>query len=117
MQYWWITLNYKHKLDLSVLLEKLIYLLIINSNKTTSGDPTDGDENFYIYIGTIEVNKYYYSTLNKITQFWSVKSSTVNPKLYSVGVPIKFPFCSPVCTCLKARAILRTFKITCTYMY
>ena len=31
-----------------------------------------------------------YSTLNKITQFWLVESSTINPKLYSVGVPIKF---------------------------
>ena len=31
----------------------------------------------------------YYSILNKITQFdWS---RTINPKLYSVGVPIKFP--------------------------
>ena len=33
-----------------------------------------------------------YSTLNKITQFWLVESSTINPKLYSVGVPIKFPW-------------------------
>ena len=32
-----------------------------------------------------------YSTINKITQFWLVESSTINPKLYSVGVPIKFP--------------------------
>ena len=31
-----------------------------------------------------------YSTLNKITQFWLVESSTINPKLYSVGVPFKF---------------------------
>ena len=31
-----------------------------------------------------------YSTLNKITQFWLVESNTINPKLYSVGVPIKF---------------------------
>ena len=30
-----------------------------------------------------------YSTLNKMTQFWLVESSTINPKLYSVGVPIK----------------------------
>ena len=30
-----------------------------------------------------------YSTLNKITQFWLVESSTINLKLYSVGVPIK----------------------------
>ena len=34
----------------------------------------------------------YYSTLNKITQFLLVESSTINPKLYSVGVPIKFPW-------------------------
>ena len=33
-----------------------------------------------------------YSTLNKITQFWLAKSSTINPKLYFVGVPIKFPW-------------------------
>ena len=33
-----------------------------------------------------------YSTLNKITQFWLVESCTINPKLYSVGVPIKFPW-------------------------
>ena len=33
-----------------------------------------------------------YSTLNKITQFGLVESSTINPKLYSVGVPIKFPW-------------------------
>ena len=33
-----------------------------------------------------------YSTLDKITQFWLVESSTINPKLYSVGVPIKFPW-------------------------
>ena len=33
-----------------------------------------------------------YSTLNKITQFWLVESSTINPKLYSVGVPTKFPW-------------------------
>ena len=33
-----------------------------------------------------------YSTVNKITQFWLVESSTINPKLYSVGVPIKFPW-------------------------
>ena len=31
------------------------------------------------------------STLNKITQFRLVKSITINPKLYSVGVPIKCP--------------------------
>ena len=35
---------------------------------------------------------YYYSTLDKITQFSLVESSTINPKLYSVGVPIKFPW-------------------------
>ena len=40
----------------------------------------------------IIVYYYYYSTLNKITQFRLVKSSTINPKLYSVGVPIKFPW-------------------------
>ena len=34
----------------------------------------------------------YYSTLNKITQFLLVESNTINPKLYSVGVPIKFPW-------------------------
>ena len=90
-----------------------------------------------------------YSTLNKITQFWFgfwlVESSTINPKLYSVGVPIKFPwkrrnfvectinnkshallvqFVNNRYSCiwkfsnytrLKARAILRTFKITRTY--
>ena len=28
----------------------------------------------------------------KITQFWLVESSTINPNLYSVGVPIKFPW-------------------------
>ena len=85
-----------------------------------------------------------YSTLNKITQFWLVESSTLNPKLYSVGVPIKFPWkqrnfveCTinkkshdllvqfvnryswfwkfSNCTRLKARAILRTLKITRTY--
>ena len=33
-----------------------------------------------------------YSILNKLTQFWLVESSTINPKLYSVGVPIKFPW-------------------------
>ena len=33
-----------------------------------------------------------YSTINKITQFWLVESSTINPKLYSVGVPIKLPW-------------------------
>ena len=35
-----------------------------------------------------------YSTLNKITQFWLVESSTINLKLklYSVGVAIKFPW-------------------------
>ena len=32
-----------------------------------------------------------YSTRNKITQFWLIESSTINPKLYSVGVRIKFP--------------------------
>ena len=32
---------------------------------------------------------YTYSTLNKITQFWLAESSTINSKLYSVGVPIK----------------------------
>ena len=32
-----------------------------------------------------------YSTLNKTTRFWLVESSAINPKLYSVGVPIKFP--------------------------
>ena len=86
-----------------------------------------------------------YRTLNKITQFWLVEGSTINPKLYSVGVPIKFPWkrrnfveCTinkishevlvqfvnnryswfwkfSNCTRLKARAILRTFKITRTY--
>ena len=86
-----------------------------------------------------------YSTLNKITQFWLVESSTINPKLYSVGVLIKFPWkwrnfveCTinkkshdllvqfvnnryswfwefSNCTRRKARAILRTFKITRTY--
>ena len=86
-----------------------------------------------------------YSTLNKITQFWLVESSTINPKLYSVGVPIKFPWkrrnfveCTinkkshgllvrfvndryswfskfSNCTRLKACAILRTIKITLTY--
>ena len=35
---------------------------------------------------------YRYSALNKITQFRLVESSTINPKLYSVGVPIKFPW-------------------------
>ena len=35
---------------------------------------------------------FYYGTLNKITQFWLVESSTINPKLYSIGVPIKFPW-------------------------
>ena len=34
----------------------------------------------------------FYSTLNKITQFWFVESSTINPKLYSVGVPITLPW-------------------------
>ena len=34
----------------------------------------------------------FYSTLNKVIQFWLVESSTINPKLYSVGVPIKFPW-------------------------
>ena len=29
-----------------------------------------------------------YSTLNKITRFWLDERSTINPKLYSVGVPI-----------------------------
>ena len=39
------------------------------------------------------VYSWLYSTLNKITQFWLVESSTINPKLlYSVGVPIKFPW-------------------------
>ena len=33
-----------------------------------------------------------YSTLNKITQFRLVESSTINPKLYPLGVPIKFPW-------------------------
>ena len=33
-----------------------------------------------------------FSTLNKITQFWLVERSTINPKLYSVGVPINFPW-------------------------
>ena len=86
-----------------------------------------------------------YGTLNKITQFWFVESSTINPKLYSVGVPIKFSWkrrnfleCTintkshdllvqfvnnryswfwkfSNCTRLKARSILRTFKITRTY--
>ena len=86
-----------------------------------------------------------YSTLNKSTQFWLVESSTINPRLYSVGVPIKFPWkrrnfveCTinkkshdllvqfvnnryswfwklSNCTRLKAPAILRTFKITRTY--
>ena len=86
-----------------------------------------------------------YSTLNKITQFWLVESSTINPKLYSVGVPIKIPWkrrnfvkCTinkkshdllvqfvnnrylwfwkfSNCTRLKTRAILRTFKITRTH--
>ena len=33
-----------------------------------------------------------YSTLIKITQLWLVESSKINPKLYSVGVPIMFPW-------------------------
>ena len=33
-----------------------------------------------------------YSTVKKITKFWLVENSTINPKLYSVGVPIKFPW-------------------------
>ena len=33
-----------------------------------------------------------YSALNKINQFRLVESSTINPKLYSVGVLIKFPW-------------------------
>ena len=91
-------------------------------------------------------NCLYYSTLNKITQFWLVESSTINPKLYSIGVPIKFPWkqhnfveCTinkkshdllvqfvnnryswfwkfSNCTRLQAHAILRTFKITRTYL-
>ena len=40
----------------------------------------------------IYFNSRIYSTLNKITQFWLVESSTINPKLYSVGVPTKFPW-------------------------
>ena len=36
------------------------------------------------------------ATLNfrkfKVALFWLVESSTINPKLYSVGVPIKFPW-------------------------
>jgi len=31
-----------------------------------------------------------YSALNKITRFWLDERSTINPKLYSVGVPITF---------------------------
>ena len=27
-----------------------------------------------------------------MTQFWLVENSAINPKLYSVGVPIKFPW-------------------------
>ena len=33
-----------------------------------------------------------YSTLYKITQFWLVESITINPKLYSVGVAVEFPW-------------------------
>ena len=43
------------------------------------------DSYMYMYIYTC-------STLNKITQFWLVESSTIYPKLYSEGVPIKFPW-------------------------
>ena len=31
-----------------------------------------------------------YSTLNKITGFWLDERSTINPKLYSPGVPMTF---------------------------
>ena len=33
-----------------------------------------------------------YGILKKITQFWLVESNTIKPKLYFVGVPIKFPW-------------------------
>ena len=107
----------------------------------TSADLTSYDEP----VITLSVAYHTYSTLNKITQFWLVESSTINPKLYSVGVPIKFPWkrrnfveCTKNkkshdllvqfvnnryswfwkfsnCARLKARVILRTFKITRTY--
>ena len=49
---------------------------------------------FYQFVTTQYTTDFYiiYSTLNKITQFWLVESSTINPKLYSIGVPIKFPW-------------------------
>ena len=46
-----------------------------------------------VYLKTVlSPISYSYSTPNKITQFWLVESNTINPKLYFVGVPIKFPW-------------------------
>ena len=54
----------------------------------------------------------HYSTLNKITQFLFVESSTVNPKLYSVGVPIKFPWKRTVRTIISGK-FQRQIKSCC----
>ena len=91
------------------------------------------------------LSTFFYIITQVILAFWLVESSTINLKLYSVRVPIKFlwkrrnfvegtinkkshdllvqfvnnrhswfwKFSN--CTRLKARAILRTFKITRTY--
>ena len=60
-----------------------MYTLTINLLFMPSVDPSQTDLQGYNV----------YSTLNKITQFWLVESSTItDPKLYSVGLPIKFPW-------------------------
>ena len=45
-------------------------------------------------VGLLDSSNYIrtYSTLNNITQFLLVEGNTINPKLYSLGVPIKFPW-------------------------
>ena len=50
-----------------------------------------------------------YSTLNKITQFWLVEGSTINPKLYSVGVPINFPWKRSVRTIISGKFQLQCY--------
>ena len=50
-----------------------------------------------------------YSMRNKITQFWLVESSTINPKLYSVGVPINFPWKRSVRTIISGKFQLQCY--------
>ena len=61
---------------------KTCWICTLKTTTTTTNNINNSNSN--------NSNNYNYSTLNKITQFWLVESSAINPKLYSVGVPIKF---------------------------